>query len=152
MSLNSIEPGKTQGGTKKIPCVLFTPWQPRCYETSCAKRAFSSRSSTPRRRQQRGSGILLGLCVGRCHLRSVLLAEIMARTDPEISSLIPRSSTPSWQRNAPARANPSEPGRLPTHLKILPQQFHRLRAGEAEAEESVHGALLNLRAGFPARN
>jgi len=39
---------------------------------------------------------------------------------------------------------------LPTQLKIVPQQLHRFGAGEVEAEESIHGALLNLRAGFPA--
>jgi len=35
-------------------------------------------------------------------------------------------------------------------LEIAPQQFHRGRAGAADAEKTVHGALLNLRPGFPA--
>ena len=39
---------------------------------------------------------------------------------------------------------------LSTQLKILPKQFDRLGAGKAEPEEAVHGALLNLRSGFPA--
>jgi len=39
-----------------------------------------------------------------------------------------------------------------TRLEIAPQQFHCGRAGEAEAEKTVHGALLNSRPGFPARD
>src|SRR5262245_16476059 len=70
--------------------------------------------------------------------------------DSEIGSPIPRPATTSRLPNAPARPHPSGTGHLRTHLKILPQQFYRLRAGEAEAEESIHGALLNLRAGLPA--
>jgi hypothetical protein len=42
----------------------------------------------------------------------------------------------------------ARPGMLrPRHarLKIIAQQFHRRRAGEADPEEAVHRALLNLR-------
>jgi hypothetical protein len=40
----------------------------------------------------------------------------------------------------------------PTRLKITPQQLHRRRAGQADAKEPVHRALLNLRPSLPTRD
>src|SRR5438445_7405828 len=44
------------------------------------------------------------------------------------------------------------PRRWIPRLEIAPQQFQRPRTGEAEPEESVRGALLNLRTDLPARD
>ena len=35
-------------------------------------------------------------------------------------------------------------------LEVARQQLHRRRAVEADPQETVHGALLNLRPGLPA--
>src|ERR1700730_17501259 len=40
----------------------------------------------------------------------------------------------------------------PTRLKIAPQQLHRRRAGQADPQEPVPRALLNLRSGLPTRD